>query len=99
MLENIYYYVALERFPEPFGFPEELRHTQWWYVADTPDFTWTGDFSKAKKFASTDEAENYMRTGAVSSQFCGSLDRYACHVIVLRESTAIARSLSTVEDL
>ena len=98
MLENIYYYVALEKFPEPFGFPEELRHTQWWYVADTPDFTWTADISKAKKFASSDEAENCMRTGAVSSQFCGKLDRFACHVVRYYEGMSPARLLSTMED-
>lgn len=99
MLENIYYYVALERLPEPFGFPEELCHTQRWYVANTSEFNWTSDIGKAKKFASADEAEKYMRTGYVSSRFCGSLDRYDCYVVMFRESTSIARSLSTVEDL
>lgn len=98
MLENIYIHVALEKFPEPLGFPEELCHTQWWYVADTPDFNWTTDIRKAKKFESRDKAEDYMRSGAVSSKFCGKLEGFACHVCMYHEHVTLCRMLSSSED-
>lgn len=98
MLENIYVHVVLEKFPESLGFPEELRHTQWWYVADTPEFDWTTDIRKAKKFESKDAAENYMRSGAVSSKFCGNLDGFACHVCLYREHVQLCRMLSVLEE-
>lgn len=98
MLENIYYHVALERFPEPFGFPEELCHTKWWYVADTPEFSWTPDIRAAKKFESSDAAEDCMKLGAISSEFCGKLNGFACHVVVYREQIAMCRMISSSEE-
>ena len=99
MLENIYFHAALERFPEPSGFPQELQHTQWWYVEDAPEFSWTTDIRKAKKFESRDAAEDYMKSGMVSSKFCGKLTGFACHVILYREQVSMCRMLSSSDDL
>lgn len=101
MYEKIKFFVMLERLPMPIGFPDELRKSAYWFVADSSDeFTWTTDMYAAKDFGSMEKAVSYMQSGMASRKVLDFNEGYNCSVVVYRESLSALKLLSpmTVSD-
>ena len=97
MYEKIKIFVMFERLPMPIGFPDELRKSAYWFVADSSDeFAWTTDISAAKDFGSLESAVSFMQSGMASRQVLDFSEGYVYRAVAHEERLVAIKTLSPV---
>lgn len=100
VVEELKYYVVLERHPMQVGFPKELQFSKYWYAClnKARGFDWTDDITEAREFDTPEAAVEFMRSGMFSKQFMVHIPGFSCHVVRSCKSVSPLFNLAEVKD-